>query len=232
MQAAHQLFGLLQRRAYTDVTCPFPHRIKIAESEENQRLARIFFCYFDRGKQKRKLSTNGSHELCLQLGRVAVHGPSHRPQNVLRGSEVNDDIRRADDREVLVRRDTQICVAIEGESVQRPVIGNLRPNLDLGRESVLPADAGLDVPRLGAGALPLHVVNKFRAIGDVVQRRHLVVHVRQERLKRSGAADQRSGFANREAGRIERHILRRERSASIRPESVRSRNSGTRQTGA
>jgi hypothetical protein len=65
---------------------------------------------------------------------------------------VNDHIGRADNREVFVRRYTEIGVAVECERIQRPVTANLGPDLDLRRKPVLPADAGLDVTGLGTGA--------------------------------------------------------------------------------
>lgn len=83
---------------------------------------------------------------------------------------MNDHVGRADDREIPVGRDAEVRIAVERERIQRPVIGDFGPDLDLRRESVLPADAGFDVACLGAGTLSLEVVDEFGAIGDVVER--------------------------------------------------------------
>jgi len=71
---------------------------------------------------------------------------------------VNDHIGRADNREVLVGRYTEIGVAVECKCIQPLVVGNLGPNLDLRREPVLPAKPG-DIAGLGADAPFLKVVD-------------------------------------------------------------------------
>jgi hypothetical protein len=103
--------------------------------------------------------------------------------------EVDDHIRCADDGVVLVRRDAEIRIAVERKRIERLVVRNLGPDLDLRRKPVLPADCGLDVPRLGAGALALHIINKLGAIGEIVERRHLVIQIREIGLERCGTAD-------------------------------------------
>src|ERR1700759_505869 len=91
------------------------------------------------------------------------------PSHGLLTSEVNDDVCRADEGVVAVSRDAEVGVAVERERIQRLVVGKLRPDLDLRREPMLPADAGLEIRRLGAGALTLHVVVPLNSVGDVVE---------------------------------------------------------------
>ena len=85
-------------------------------------------------------------------------------------SEVDNDVRRTDQRGVLVRRNAEIEVAVEGGRIERPVEGDLRAALDVRRKPVLPDDAAFDVHGLGAGALSLHIVEPLKAPGDVVER--------------------------------------------------------------
>src|SRR6202035_2448120 len=60
-------------------------------------------------------------------------------------SEVNNDVRRSDHSGALVGRNAEVGVAVEGRRIERSVEGYLRPDFDLRREPVLPADAGFDV---------------------------------------------------------------------------------------
>src|SRR5579863_3335281 len=94
-------------------------------------------------------------------------------------SEVNDDVSRSNEGVVAGGRDAHVGVAVEGERIERLVVGKFRPDLDLRREPVLPADAGFDVPRPGAGSLTLYVVEKLTPPGDVVERCRLVVQVKR-----------------------------------------------------
>ena len=109
------------------------------------------------------------------------------------------------------RRNAEIRIAVEGHAIQRLVERNLGPDLDLGREPVLPANTALDVGGLGAGALPLRIVERFEAERDVVQRLRLVVQIHHARVDICRAREQGGVAALGEARRIERHVLRRER---------------------
>jgi hypothetical protein len=64
------------------------------------------------------------------------------PPRPFHASEVNDHVRRTDDGEVLVGGNAEVGIAVERVRIRRLVVGNLGPNLDLGRGPVLPADAG------------------------------------------------------------------------------------------
>src|ERR1700730_4523226 len=78
-------------------------------------------------------------------------------------SEVPDDVRRTDPGERLGGSDEPVGVAVEGRRVERAVIGDLRTDLDLRREPVLPAEPGFDIAGLGAGALAFHVIVELAA---------------------------------------------------------------------
>ena len=88
---------------------------------------------------------------------------------------MDDDVRRSDESGVFVPRNAEVKVPIECWRVERPVEGDLRPNLDLRREPVLPADTSFDVVGLCAGALALDIIEPLETPGDVVQRVGLVI---------------------------------------------------------
>jgi hypothetical protein len=131
-----------------------------------------------------------------------------------RGSEVNDDVGCSDDSVFSGIRNSEILISIEREGIQGLVVGNLGPDLDLRQERVLPTDTGLDVARLGARALPLIIIDEFRAVRNIVERRGLVVQIHQRRLKIGRAAQDSRALAKCAARRVERHVLRRERGAA------------------
>jgi hypothetical protein len=112
---------------------------KNRESRENSRFAQTFFYCPAQGSKLLKLQTNA----------VALRRRLWPPTAP---SEMDDDAGRADDGVAPVGGDAQIRIAVEGESIERSVIGDLGPNLDLRRGPVLVADSGLDVARPGAGA--------------------------------------------------------------------------------
>ena len=64
-----------------------------------------------------------------------------RSRRDFHAAEVNDHVRRADDGKVLVGGNAEVGVAVERVRIRRFVIQDFRPDLDQGREPVLPADA-------------------------------------------------------------------------------------------
>src|ERR1700761_4137530 len=80
------------------------------------------------------------------------------PRRLFHASEVDDDVCGTDQGGVLVRRDAQVGVAVEGKPVEGFVEGDLRPDLDLRREPMLPTDTGFEISGFGAGPLPFEIV--------------------------------------------------------------------------
>src|ERR1700733_3826277 len=136
------------------------------------------------------------------------------PPSAFHASEMNDDVRRTDQSGVLVWRDAQVRIAVEGEAVQRFIEGNLRPDLDLRREPVLPTDTGFEIRGLGTGPLPFQIVEIFETIGNVIERPRAVVYVGHRRADFRRTRDKRRVRALRQEWRVEWHVLRRERRAT------------------
>src|ERR1700730_100878 len=96
-------------------------------------------------------------------------------------SEMPDYVSGEQPHVIFVRRDRyrrRIEVAVEGRRVVGLVVGHFRTHLDLRREPMLPAEPNLGVAGCHAGALPLLVVIIFGAQRNVIERRDLVVPVR------------------------------------------------------
>jgi len=107
-------------------------------------------------------------------------------------SEVDDEITGRDDRPISGRCYSGVGVTIERIRINRAIIADLRTNLDLRREPVLPAQSRIGITSLDAGALSLHVVEKFGAKGKVVQLVRRIIDVQKKRLC-VGSACQRGG---------------------------------------
>ena len=147
------------------------------------------------------------------------------------GSEVPDQVHRADPGKIPVRGDCAapsrcrccIGIAVEGVGVEGVIVNHFGTNLDLWREPMLPANTEVDITRLHARALALHVVIEFRAEGDVVQGRDLVVQIRQGRDDARSATHLR-GTALGEVRRIEIEAVGRgEWIAAVRDDGLRFR---------
>ena len=84
-------------------------------------------------------------------------------------SEVEDKVARCDDRPIPGWGYSRVSIPVKRIGIDRTVVADLRTNFDLRRVPMLPAQRRIDVLRLNAGAVPLHVVVIFGAKGKVVQ---------------------------------------------------------------
>src|SRR5580692_735260 len=90
------------------------------------------------------------------------------------------------------------------------VIADLGPELDLGRQPMLPTETEIEVARFGSGALAFPVAIELRTEREVVQRVWRVVDVGDDAGRVRVAAQRAAGTAVRPVGGVDRNVLRRE----------------------
>jgi hypothetical protein len=87
-----------------------------------------------------------------------------RPERLAETSEMNNEIGRGDDCPALVGSNPRVDIPVERRFVERPIVGNLRTDLDPRTEPVLPDER---IPSRDADALPLRIVEILGAEGKV-----------------------------------------------------------------